>query len=296
LWLYSLLPLLIDPNEGYPMFMQSDAWLDKQLLTALGSWAELRHDTILYTKQSSVTATSTHTSTPEPEYHGFVEPVPRVYSRLNSLCQTMYYGLSSRFNIAFDNKLLALSNILEVLETISIKELSNVALSSSERSFIENYGDSLEGLLTFYSSPLWLQETDDRIAVVADIHTTTGVINEVLEVAVGNPMNIYVVVKVGNTLVMTRGASFSYYEFRQPINERLTDETWQYMIDHGLAPPLPSWTSSFIQQSALLLSAANVLSPSDMKMENYRENAVLIVFTGFHSEYLCKRNGGISRN
>ncbi|MFX1416279.1 MAG: DUF3160 domain-containing protein, partial [Promethearchaeota archaeon] len=50
LWLYSLLPLLSDPGEGYPYFMQSESWVDKQLNTALGSWTELRHDTILYAK------------------------------------------------------------------------------------------------------------------------------------------------------------------------------------------------------------------------------------------------------
>ena len=32
--------------------MQSDAWLDKQLNTSLGSWTELKHDTILYAKQA----------------------------------------------------------------------------------------------------------------------------------------------------------------------------------------------------------------------------------------------------
>jgi hypothetical protein len=55
LWLYSLLPLLSDPGEGFPYFMQNEAWVDKQLSTALGSWAELRHDTILYAKQSYTT-------------------------------------------------------------------------------------------------------------------------------------------------------------------------------------------------------------------------------------------------
>ena len=50
-WLYTFHPLLDVPGSGYPTFMQSPAWLDKQLNTALGSWAELKHDTILYAKQ-----------------------------------------------------------------------------------------------------------------------------------------------------------------------------------------------------------------------------------------------------
>ena len=51
-WLYSLQPLLKDYGNGYPTFMQTDAWQDKELSTALASWTELRHDTILYAKQS----------------------------------------------------------------------------------------------------------------------------------------------------------------------------------------------------------------------------------------------------
>jgi hypothetical protein len=50
-WIYTFFPLLEVPSEGYPAFMRSDAWLDKQLNTTLGSWAELKHDTILYAKQ-----------------------------------------------------------------------------------------------------------------------------------------------------------------------------------------------------------------------------------------------------
>ncbi len=51
-WLYSLQPLLNDYGSGYPTFMQTDAWQDKELSTSLSSWTELRHDTILYAKQS----------------------------------------------------------------------------------------------------------------------------------------------------------------------------------------------------------------------------------------------------
>ena len=38
-------------GEQYPAFMQTQAWLHKDMQTALGSWTELKHDTILYAKQ-----------------------------------------------------------------------------------------------------------------------------------------------------------------------------------------------------------------------------------------------------
>ncbi|GAH96290.1 unnamed protein product, partial [marine sediment metagenome] len=52
-WLYALLPLLEENKDvDLPCFIQSPAWVDKELQTVLGSWTELRHDTILYAKQS----------------------------------------------------------------------------------------------------------------------------------------------------------------------------------------------------------------------------------------------------
>ena len=76
-WLYSLMPLLYEKGDGYPHFMQTIAWLDKELMTALASWAELRHDTILYAKQS-MTPCKIAPGPPK----SYVEPNPHLYARL----------------------------------------------------------------------------------------------------------------------------------------------------------------------------------------------------------------------
>ena len=57
-WLYCLMAMLMPKGEGYPPFMRNAAWVDKDLFTALASWGELRHDTILYAKQSYGQVTS----------------------------------------------------------------------------------------------------------------------------------------------------------------------------------------------------------------------------------------------
>ena len=41
-----------DFGASYPLYMQSPNFLDKQIQTSLGSYAELKHDTLLYAKQS----------------------------------------------------------------------------------------------------------------------------------------------------------------------------------------------------------------------------------------------------
>jgi len=103
-WLYTLIPLLDVKGEGYPVFMQSVAWVDKDLNAALGSWAELRHDTILYAKQSE----TWETSVPEPPFvRGYVEPNPEVYARLSALAGFMRRGLQERglLDELFENRL-----------------------------------------------------------------------------------------------------------------------------------------------------------------------------------------------
>ena len=47
-------------------------------------------------------------------------------------------------------------------------------------------------------------------------------------------------------LQVTRGGVYSYYEFWQPIADRLTDEEWREMLDKEEQPPQPDWTQSFI--------------------------------------------------
>ncbi|WP_455140436.1 DUF3160 domain-containing protein [Candidatus Hodarchaeum mangrovi] len=239
LWLYTLFPLLEPATEGYPSFMLSDAWTDKALMTTLGSWAELRHDTILYAKQSYTQFTSI------PELlKGYVEPYPEVYARLSSLVQMMNNGLDTRGLLvdAFKNKLTQIEAIFDHLVEISIKELENQPLSESDYFFINRAGEDI-GMLASYSDPEtsnYTSEADDRMAIIADVHTDPN-LGEVLEVGTGNAFSIYVVVSDSNShLRLTRGGTFSYYEFKNPLTNRLTDEEWHIMLDTN-PPALPAW-------------------------------------------------------
>jgi hypothetical protein len=242
LWLYSLLPLLNDPGEGYPMFMQSDAWVDKQLMTALSSWAELRHDTILYAKQSY----STLGGPPEAPI-GYVEPVPRVYARLAALCRMMISGLGKRSLLSelIGSKLGLLHDFLRSLQAISVKELTGTPFNETEIQVIRRSGDTLELVTSLPENENYISDADTKMAVIADVHTDPNS-KTILEVGVGNPMVIYVAVPIGNEIVLTRGGTFSYYEFVQPMSDRLTDEAWQTLLQAGSAPPMPSWVGSFV--------------------------------------------------
>ena len=250
LWIYSLLPLLSDPGEGYPLFMQSAAWVDKQLSTALASWTELRHDTILYAKQSY---TYTLSGMPQDVY-GYVEPVPGLYARLAGLCRMMMTGLDSRdlLSSLIYSKLNNLQNFLISLRDIAIKELEGVELTSEDYSLIQHSGSTLGSIVKLPTDDYLVSDTDDDMAVVADVHTDPNTL-QVLEEGVGRPMIILVAVPIDGEVYLTRGAVMPYYEFTWPMEDRLTDEAWQELLDSGNEPPLPSWTESFMTDWTIAL-------------------------------------------
>ena len=58
-------------GEGYPMFMQNEEWAKKNLECFAGSYTELKHDTVLYSKQ--VMAEMGGGMEEEPDDRGYVE-------------------------------------------------------------------------------------------------------------------------------------------------------------------------------------------------------------------------------
>ena len=128
-WFYCLMPLLYAKGTGYPFFMQTLAWSDKELMTALASWAELRHDTILYAKQSypPMLATAAPPGPVSKPVVGYVEPVPQFYARLVALTRMSIDGLGDMdvLDETAMYRLEALGRILSRLLAISEKELAN---------------------------------------------------------------------------------------------------------------------------------------------------------------------------
>ena len=244
-WLHTLRPLLEVKGEGYPYFMQSPAWVDKDLHTWLGSWTELRHDTILYAKQSYTMIETAIGPEPQPA-RGYVEPQPEVYARLAALTAQMQAGLGERGLVGDEMrwKLDQMGQLLLALTAISEKELRGEGLTEEEYTTIRTIGDTLEGLTTFSEKVKdeITSQADERMALVADVHTDLNS-NQVLEEGVGDAFPIYVVVLVEGQQVVTMGGVFSYYEFKWPIADRLTDEAWQALSPR---PDRPGWTGSFI--------------------------------------------------
>ena len=259
-WLDMLNPLLTEKGEGWPFFMQNSLWTKKDLETYLGSWTELKHDTVLYSKQFM--AEMGGGPEEEVDERGYVEPEPEVYAKLTALTKKtkeglQYYDMISQADAA---NLDILADLSDQLRVISEKELQNILPTDEEFELILTFGGQLEHLWA-ESVKDQLQEGETRpdprlypAALAVDVATDPN--GRVLQTTIGNPSTIYVVVPVDGILRIATGSIFNYYEFEQPIDERLTDSDWRKMMgielndegtynwDHSDVKK-PAWTEEY---------------------------------------------------
>jgi len=222
--------------------MQTNAWQDKELSTSLASWTELRHDTILYAKQSYTVLEESAMEPPEEKpFVGYVEPVPDFYARLLALTKMTNRGLDEMgvLDPVSKSRLAELESILSRLQAISEKELENEELTEEDYEFIKNFGSQLEGVIAD------VDEKARKTTVVADVHTDANT-EAVLEEGVGYVDMIIVAYKLPDgRILIGAGPVMSYYEFKQPMDERLTDEKWREMLEEK-PPERPEWSYTYI--------------------------------------------------
>ncbi len=249
-WLYNLKSLYeIKDKSSLPFFMTTEGWQYKTLNTILASWAELRHNTILFVKESMAAECGgdgyeENVWIPEPP-KGYVEPNIEFYKRMSDLMNFTMSELKKRDMLEYriENIGVEFVDLLTFLIAVSEKEINNEVVTHEEYAQIQKIGSLVDNLTlrilsTDYSEWWEIEGPDKNMPVIADVHTADF---DALEVGVGLAQEIYVVVEIEGRLKLTRGAIFSFYEFHQPVSERLTDEKWQEMLNSGNAPEQPSW-------------------------------------------------------
>ena len=259
-WL-GMLALLFADRDSRQFFWNAPLWDAKKLLTASASWTELKHDTVLYAKQSYAEMGGGGEWEVEPfkkpAPRGYVEPAPQVFNamfnaldRLRELVaqyalgdkdeESSWHGVRAKVE-AFREHVLLFRDIAE-------KEVKDQPLTADDYHAIAQITSYLNSNLLLDSN-IVEDESDDslKMALVTDV-ATDALAGRVLQVATGTPRRIYVFVddKQSGPRV-TVGYVYSYYEFERSLTEgRMTDEEWKKIVyDDGgqdlLETLMPEW-------------------------------------------------------
>ncbi len=294
-WMHSLQSLVnVEDNNSYPEFMTNLAWQDEKLNTALGSWTQLRHDTLLYSKETYIPS---YFLCSYPE--AFVEPNPTFYSRMQQLSEKTIEAVNmlptnsvasipmmdpimdpifvpSPTTIIVDS-LETIKSITQKLETISTKELTRQPLTTEETDFIKQIALTATGSGGSNATG-WYVDTITNIAMAAnytdllDVPLIADVATfppgdweyppQILHVGVGY-VNALVVLypQINGSLVAAVGPIFSYYEFPLIGTKRLNDNEWQNMLTlNNRTAYLPYWIKDIYgMQDAILPEQPTVI-------------------------------------
>lgn len=267
LWLGSLRTLSPNATElanpaaaGIPSVAASEAWGRRLLNTQLASWAELRHDTILYAKQSYTGGSSCEF----PD--AYVDPYPQLFVKLGEFA-TRGSTLVSQLDLSqapwvqqsatayFQN----LKNVVGILQKMAEDQRTGAPHSAEHIAFINQAvkiqmgcGDpaGLEGWYAqLFYNPVDGIEFDP---IIADVHTQPtdeggNPVGKVLHVGTGMPRLMVVTVESCNGPRGYVGLASSYFEKTTENFERMTDEEWQPEVQSGTLPEVP-WMQDLISQ------------------------------------------------
>jgi len=249
-WLNSLRSLLANYGSGYPAFMMNVDWQKKNLGTVLGSYTELKHDTLLYAKQNYAERGGGG-EPPEmpPIVKGYVEPDVIFWDRLIALTEATRKGLSDR-NVMpeeFNERYFTLINSLKFLRGIAVKELANEKISDNDFEKLRTISEADFESIVLPTNGETLTLKERRAGLIADISTDAR-LSRILYEANGKPYIIYVAVKDINGTRLTRGVIYNHNEFTGDLGERLNDEEWQdkaYSADNKTIPD--KWSSELVK-------------------------------------------------
>ncbi len=233
-WLGTIRTLFQDKKDftGYPYFMGDANWRSKDLRTALGSWTELKHDTLLYAKQSYAELGGGGPDTPElpPVPKGYVEPNIEFFDRLIPLAKMTYEGLKGMdlLDSEFTGRNETFLGSIDFYRAIALAEVGNTKISDDDFERLRREPAKFESILHVLSGE---DQTEDeaRSALIADVHTDVPG-GQVLYEANAYPKSVFVAVEDTNGTRLTRGLVYDYYEFAGPLAKRLTDQDWRKSV------------------------------------------------------------------
>jgi hypothetical protein len=261
LWLGALRSLspaadLRDPSaSGMPELTGTELWGRRLLNAQLGSWAQLRHDTLLYAKQS-------YTGIPACDYpDAYVDPYPEFFEALARFAER---GVQLAATLAVEQADMAadfaayfqtLRDTMTTLAELARNEMDGAPLSAEQLDFVKQmvrieskragsgsaiYADGW--FADLYFTPESAIEFDPSIA---DVHTqpadwSGNPVGNVLHVGTAFPRMMVVSVDGCSGPRAYVGAAFAYHEQVTGGFTRLTDSIWSdALLQGGIAADAP---------------------------------------------------------
>jgi len=268
LWLSSLRTLspgsdVSQPgSSGMPQITGTEAWGRRILNTQLGSWAELRHDTVLYAKQS-------YTGFPSCDFpDAYVDPYPEFYGKLRQFAErgvALADLLEPSPNVVGASPLhhyfTQLASTLSTLEGMAKNQREGTPFSAEQMAFVNHavrIVEDNEGCTTVELPDGWLsdlyfepQTSIDASPTIADVHTQPAdeagnVVGNVLHVGTGYPRLMITTVDTCQGPRAYAGVTFAYHELTTTNYERLTDEKWSAQLEGGKPAADVAWMAPVI--------------------------------------------------
>jgi hypothetical protein len=260
LWLSSLRALspsrseLADPAAaGLPAVAATEAWGRRLLSAQLASWAELRHDTVLYAKQSYTTSVTC--AFPD----AYVEPNPAFFSAVGRLAargRSLVRAVDPT-GASFARIDAYFSNLVDVtwhLQSMAEHQRTGAPHDPADVEFINQavriaYVGCANPTVSGWYGALFYRDIDDRPDLefdptIADVHTDPNE-SRVLHVGTGSPRLLVVTVDACDRPHAYAGLASSYFETITDNLDRLDDTRWYTMI-RGANPADVPWMADLI--------------------------------------------------
>jgi hypothetical protein len=251
LWLGALRALGPASGRALPPVVRTEAWSRRILNTQLASWAELRHDTVLYTEQSYTTSTVV-CSFPD----AYVDPYPLFYERLEAFARqgqgltgTLDFGKNTALRDRIGGFFGGLGTVAATLARIAHQEEKGDRPSGGDLAFINRAvsedpparsggcgGGPPAVIRGWYVDLFYAHDADRFEPTIADVHTQPtdmngGGVGRVLHVGTGEPRLMVVnIAHVGPARLYT-GVVSSYFEVTTDGFDRLTDDRWRALVN-----------------------------------------------------------------
>jgi len=266
LWLSSIRALSPVANiadtesNGLPSTVRTEAWGRRVLNAQLGSWSQLRHDTLLYAKQS-------YSGWPVCEFpDAYVDPYPGFFACVAAFAEKgkglagLIEAEDSFLATRVDDYFTILSAVATTLREMAEQQLERIPFSEEQLAFINDAvvmsGEDMVCAMVDVPSGWYTQlffevaDSSKYDPVIADVHTQPAdaagnEVGRVLHVATGKPRMMVVTIETDTGPYAYLGPVFSYFEEVGEDWKRYTDEEWAARISNATPPDVP-WLSDLV--------------------------------------------------